>query len=160
MIEPMEPDRVSAYVWQVRVYWEDTDAGGVVYHSQYLNFFERARTEWLRSRGIYQARLAEETGVVFAIRRMQVDWRYPARLDDLLDVSVHSVTAGATRLDFHQDMRRVGGEVVGENEAGENEAGAGKLLATATVTAACLDAATFKPTRMPESIRLEISNAE
>jgi acyl-CoA thioester hydrolase len=145
MSEPIGPDRVSAYVWQVRVYWEDTDAGGVVYHSQYLNFFERARTEWLRSRGIHQARLAEETGVVFAIRRMQVDWRYPARLDDLLDVSVHTVTAGATRLDFHQDMKR---------------AGDGKLLATATVTAACLDAATFKPTRMPESIRLEISNAE
>ncbi|MEE4173484.1 MAG: tol-pal system-associated acyl-CoA thioesterase [Xanthomonadales bacterium] len=145
MSEPIGPGRVSGYVWQVRVYWEDTDAGGVVYHGQYLNFFERARTEWLRSRGIHQARLAEETGVVFAIRRMQVDWRYPARLDDLLDVSVHSVTAGATRLDFHQDMER---------------AGDGKLLATATVTAACLDAATFKPTRMPESIRLEISNAE
>lgn len=145
MSEPIEPNRVSAYVWQVRVYWEDTDAGGVVYHSQYLNFFERARTEWLRSRGIHQARLATETGVVFAIRRMQVDWLHPARLDDLLDVSVHSVTAGATRLDFHQDMRR---------------AEDGQHLAVATVTAACLDAATFKPTRMPEFIRLEISNVE
>ncbi len=145
MNEPIDANRVSAYVWQVRVYWEDTDAGGVVYHSQYLNFFERARTEWLRSRGVHQARLAAETGVVFAIRRMQVDWLFPARLDDLLDVSVHSVTAGATRLDFHQDMRR---------------AEDGRHLASATVTAACLDAATFKPTRMPESIRLEISDVE
>lgn len=135
----------NAYVWQVRVYWEDTDAGGVVYHSQYLNFFERARTEWLRSRGVHQARLAEEAGVVFAIRRMALDWRRPARLDDLLNVSVHSVSAGAARLDFLQDMHR---------------ADDGAWLASARVTAVCLDADTFKPKKMPEHIRLEIKNVE
>ncbi len=135
----------GAYVWQIRVYWEDTDGGGVVYHSQYLNFFERARTEWLRSRGIHQARLAEAEGVVFAIRRMTLDWRLPARLDDLLDVTVHSVRAGASRLEFAQEMYR--------NADGE-------LLASATVTAACLDARTFKPIKMPDSVRSEIEHVE
>ena len=77
----------NSFVWQVRVYWEDTDAGGVVYHSNYLSFFERARTEWLRARGVHQARLAEDEGVLFAIRHMAVDWHQPARLDDLLDIS-------------------------------------------------------------------------
>jgi acyl-CoA thioester hydrolase len=127
------------------VYWEDTDAGGVVYHSQYLNFFERARTEWLRSKGIHQAELAAEQGVVFAIRRMTVDWRQPARLDDLLDVSVREVRAGRSRLEFRQDMVRNAN---------------GVLLATAEVTAACLDATAFKPITMPESIRSEINDVE
>lgn len=139
-----EPNQ-RPWVWQVRVYWEDTDGGGVVYHSQYLNFFERARTEWLRAKGVHQARLKEELGVVFAIRRMSVDWRRPARLDDLLDVTVHSVTAGGTRLDFAQDMFR---------------SPDGELLASATVTAACLDATTFKPIKMPERIRSEINHVE
>ncbi len=129
----------------MRLYWEDTDAGGVVYHSQYLNFFERARTEWLRAKGIHQGRLAEEAGVVFAIRRMGIDWLAPARLDDLLDVTVHSVRAGSARLEFRQDMFRHGD---------------GQLLASATVTAACLDARAFKPIKMPDSIRSEINDVE
>lgn len=135
----------GSFVWQVRVYWEDTDGGGVVYHSQYLNFFERARTEWLRSLGIHQARLAREEGVVFAIRRMTVDWLQPARLDDLLDVSVHTVSAGAARLNFHQDMRRPGDDTV---------------IATAEVMAVCLDAKQFKPIKIPEQIRLEIEHVQ
>lgn len=135
----------QAWVWQVRVYWEDTDAGGVVYHSQYLNFFERARTEWLRAKGIHQGRLAAEHGVVFAIRRMTVDWRQPARLDDLLDVSVHTVRAGRSRLEFRQEMVRHAD---------------GMRLASAEVTAACLDAQAFKPITMPEAIRSEINDVE
>ena len=130
------------FVWQVRVYWEDTDAGGVVYHSNYLSFFERARTEWLRARGVHQARMAAEEGVLFAIRHMDVDWMAPARLDDLLDISVHSVEAGGARLVFRQDMHR---------------AGDGAHLASATVKAVCLKADTFKPTRMPDWIRTEIN---
>lgn len=140
----MEPNG-HAWVWQVRVYWEDTDAGGVVYHSQYLNFFERARTEWLRARGIHQAQLAAEHGVVFAIRRMTVDWRRPARLDDLLEVSVHAVRAGRSRLEFRQEMVRHAD---------------GAPLASAEVTAACLDAQSFKPITMPEAIRSEINHVE
>ncbi len=145
MTEPNSKNRVSEFVWPVRVYWEDTDGGGVVYHSQYLNFFERARTEWLRSRGIHQARIAAEEGVVFAIRRMQVDWLLPARLDDVLNVSVHTVTAGASRLEFRQDMHRQSDEA---------------LVATAEVMAVCLDATQFKPIKMPEHIRTEIKNVQ
>ena len=139
-----EPIRDS-FVWQVRVYWEDTDAGGVVYHSQYLNFFERARTEWLRSRGVHQAKLADEAGIVFAIRHMEIDWLGPARLDDVLDVSVFDVDAGRSRLTFRQNMTR---------------SADGQRLASAVVTAACLDAESFKPTRMPDWIRTETHNAD
>ena len=141
MSEPID----AAWVWQVRVYWEDTDAGGVVYHSQYLNFFERARTEWLRAKGIHQARLAEEAGVIFAIRRMSIDWMSPARLDDVLDVTVHTVSAGGAKLVFQQDMRR---------------AEDGQSIASAEVMAVCLDAEAFKPTKMPEHIRSEINDVE
>ena len=141
MNDVTEPIR-NPFVWQVRVYWEDTDAGGVVYHSQYLNFFERARTEWLRSRGVHQSRLAGDDNVVFAITRMEVDWRLPARLDDELDVSVHSVKAGASRVTFHQDMVRRAD---------------GSLLSSAVVQAVSLDAEKFKPVRMPDWIRSEIN---
>lgn len=129
------------FVWQLRVYWEDTDAGGVVYHSRYLNFFERARTEWLRSRGIEQSRLARDERLVFAISRMEVDFLLPAVLDDELDVSVHSVSAGQTRLEFSQEMTRRSD---------------GRILSRAQVRAACLDADSFKPARMPDWIKQEI----
>jgi acyl-CoA thioester hydrolase len=133
------------FVWQLRVYWEDTDAGGVVYHSRYLNFFERARTEWLRSLGVHQAILAEEDNIVFVIRRMEIDFLRAAKMDDELEVSVHSVKTGSSRLDFEQDMvRKRDGEV----------------LAGAVVTAACLEAESFKPKRLPAWIRAEINNAE
>ena len=133
------------FVWQVRVYWEDTDGGGVVYHARYLNLFERARTEWLRQRGVHQSELSRDAGVVFAIRSMNIDWLAPARLDDLINVSVHSVNAGASKLTFQQDMHR---------DADKQH------LASASVTAVCLDAKAFKPIKMPEWIRLEINDVE
>ncbi len=97
---------MNPFVWKVRVYWEDTDAGGVVYHSRYLNFFERARTEWLRSIGIYQAKIASEDNVLFAIRNMDIDFVQAARLDDELDITVHSVNAGGVRMTLSQDVTR------------------------------------------------------
>ncbi|MDX1460854.1 MAG: tol-pal system-associated acyl-CoA thioesterase [Xanthomonadales bacterium] len=133
----------GAFVWQVRVYWEDTDAGGVVYHARYLHFFERARTEWLRSRGVIQSRLSGEQGLVFAIRHMDIDFFKPARMDDALDVTVQSVEAGATRLRFEQDMTRQAD---------------GKLLSSARVTAACLDAVRFKPARIPSGLLEQVMN--
>lgn len=136
---------LNSFSWPIRVYYEDTDAAGLVYYANYLRFMERARTEWLRARGVHQLRLAEESGVVFAIRRMEVDWILPARLDDVLDVSVHSVRAGATRLSFRQEMSRNADTV---------------LLSKADVEAVCLDAATFKPVRMPRWVRTEINNVE
>ena len=133
---------MNPFVWKVRVYWEDTDAGGVVYHSQYLNFFERARTEWLRAKGIHQAKIAEQENVLFAIRHMDIDFISAARLDDELDITVRNVDAGGVRMTFEQDMTRCSDR---------------QLVAKAKLTAVCLRADNFKPTRMPRWIRAEIS---
>jgi acyl-CoA thioester hydrolase len=132
---------VKPFVWKVRVYWEDTDAGGVVYHSRYLNFFERARTEWLREKGVNQAQLARDKNLLFAIRHMDIDFLQAARLDDELEVSVHNVTAGGARMTFEQNMTRRSDR---------------QAVATARLTAVCLTADNFKPTRMPRWIRAEI----
>ena len=136
---------MNPFVWKVRVYWEDTDAGGVVYHSRYLNFFERARTEWLRSLGVHQVKLAVEDNVIFAIRHMDIDFAQAARLDDELDVTVHSVNAGGVRMTFSQDMTCCSDQ---------------QRVASANLTAVCLKADSFKPTRMPKWIRAEINNAK
>jgi acyl-CoA thioester hydrolase len=136
---------MNPFVWKVRVYWEDTYAGGVVYHSRYLNFFERARTEWLRSMGVHQAKLVAEENVVFAIRHMDIDFVQAACLDDELDVTVHSVNAGGARMTFSQEMTRCSDQ---------------QVVASANLTAVCLKADSFKPTRMPKWIRAEINNAK
>lgn len=141
----MTEPKPQPYVWQVRVYWEDTDAGGVVYHGRYLNFFERARTEWLRAQGIEQSRLAQQDNRVFAIIRMEIDFLQAAKLDDELDVSVQSVMRYGARLEFSQQMVRRAD---------------GKLLCRARVTAVCLEADSFKPARMPEWIRQKFNQAE
>jgi len=133
---------MNPFVWKVRVYWEDTDAGGVVYHSRYVNFFERARTEWLRDKGVHQAELAAEANVVFAIRSMEIDFTKAARMDDELDVTVESVDVGGSRMTMDQQMTRCSD---------------GQRIASARVTAVCLQADSFKPTRMPEWIRAEIN---
>ena len=132
---------MNPFVWKVRVYWEDTDAGGVVYHSQYLNFFERARTEWLRAKGIQQAKIATEENVLFAIRHMDIDFEQAARLDDELDITVHSVETSGVRMTLRQDMTRCAD---------------GQRVASAKMTAVCLRADSFKPTRMPKWIRAVI----
>ncbi|MDX2427918.1 MAG: tol-pal system-associated acyl-CoA thioesterase [Xanthomonadales bacterium] len=132
------------FVWKVRVYWEDTDAGGVVYHSQYLNFFERARTEWLRAKGVHQAKIASEDNVLFAIRHMDINFVQAARLDDELEVTVDNVDAGGVRMTFNQEMTRCSDR---------------QQVATAKLTAVCLRADNFKPTRMPKWIRAEIRRA-
>jgi len=138
LTEPMQ----QAFVWQLRVYWEDTDAGGVIYHSRYLNFFERARTEWLRSLGINQSALSLEDKLVFGIRKMDIDFLMAGKLDDELDVSVHSIELGGASMNFIQDMVRIGD---------------GVKLASARVVAVCLAADTFKPVRMPQWIKTKIS---
>jgi len=136
---------MNPFVWKVRVYWEDTDAGGVVYHSRYLNFFERARTEWLRDKGVQQEKMAREDNALFAIRHMDIDFVQAARLDDELDVTVHTVDASGARMTFSQNMNRCSDQ---------------QLVATAKLTAVCLKADSFKPTRMPKWIRAEINNAK
>lgn len=123
---------------RVRVYWEDTDGGGVVYHAQYVAFLERARTEWLRALGVEQARLKAEEDRIFAIRGMQIDFRAPAQLDDELDVRVESVRVGGASLQFVQSIRRCADGVV---------------LVTAEVKAASLSASAFRPVALSDALK-------
>ena len=123
------------FVHTVRVYWEDTDAGGVVYYANYLKFFERARTEWLRTRGIGQQKLRDDTGAMFGVADTSVRYLGPARLDDHLHVSVRIVESGHVSMTLQQEARRDG-----------------MLLAESRIRIGCVDAATFRPRRIPGSI--------
>ena len=123
------------FSFPVRVYWEDTDAGGVVYHAQYLAFLERARTEWMRAQGYGQELLRLDHDLVFAVRAMQIDFLRPARLDDALQVGVSLRECRRASAVFAQDVRR-GDEV----------------LLTATVRVAALDAAGFRPRPIPQPL--------
>jgi len=124
-----------AFHWPVRVYWEDTDAGGVVYYANYLKFMERARSEWLRSFGFEQDVLRDETGVVFVVRRVEIDYLAPARFNDQLDVAVSLHEAGRASFVVRQELLRDS-----------------SCLAKAVVTLACVDAAQFKPVKIPAPI--------
>jgi acyl-CoA thioester hydrolase len=119
----------------VRVYWEDTDAGGVVYYANYLRFMERARSEWLRELGFEQDQLRDEQGIVFVVRRVEIDYLAPARFNDLLDVSIRLVEAGRARIDLEQEIA-----------AGPTR------LACASVRLVCVDAARFKPAKIPAAL--------
>jgi acyl-CoA thioester hydrolase len=127
---------LKSFEWPVRVYYEDTDAGGVVYHTSYIRFLERARTEWLRNLGYSQARLVEEIGLVFSVVSLEVKYLLPARLDDLLQVRSNVEQGGGASVSFQQVIHR-----------GEQE------LVRGTVVVACLDSSTFKPRRLPASMR-------
>ena len=119
----------------VRVYWEDTDAGGIVYHASYLRFMERARSEWLRARGIDQVALRDRERLQFAVVDMQVEWKRAARHDDLLRVTAELVQARGASFVFLQRVLR-----------------GTELLLTATVRAAAIDADTLKPRRLPPDL--------
>jgi acyl-CoA thioester hydrolase len=119
----------------LRVYWEDTDAGGVVFFANYLKFFERARTEWLRTLGFGQQRLRSDTGAVFVVADTSVRYLEPARLDDLLEITVHIVEAGRVSMTLVQQAWR--GDA---------------LLAESTIRIGCVDAGTFKPRRIPNEL--------
>jgi acyl-CoA thioester hydrolase len=131
---------VKVFEWPVRVYYEDTDAGGVVYHTSYIRFLERARTEWLRSLGYSQARLVDDIGLVFSVVSLEMQYLLPARLDDLLQVHCSVEMAGGASVTFGQAVHR-----------GEQELARGKVVV------ACLDAATFKPRRLPASMRKDFN---
>ena len=124
------------FAWHARVYYEDTDASGVVYHARYLAFFERARTELLRSAGFSQQELLEREKVAFTISRIQVDYRKPARLDDELLIQT-TIEPGRALIEFDQHLLRQPD---------------GELLATARVKAGCVDLARFRPQRIPSHI--------
>jgi acyl-CoA thioester hydrolase len=122
---------MSAFSWPARVYWEDTDGGGIVYYANYLRYLERARTEWLRALGFSQSRLAQEQGVIFTVVGVNIEYRRPARLDDELRVTCEPRIQGAT-VHFRQQVLR-------QDEA----------LAEADVRAVCVDAQTLRPRRLP-----------
>ncbi|MDW8479073.1 MAG: tol-pal system-associated acyl-CoA thioesterase [Xanthomonadales bacterium] len=126
----------GGFRWPLRVYWEDTDGGGVVYHAAYLRFLERGRTELLRALGIGQRELAAREGIVFAIRRVALDYLRPARLDDRLEVLTRLIRLGRASCRFAQRIEREGAPV-----------------AEAVVDAACLRADDFRPTPLPDPIR-------
>ncbi len=135
----MNENSHSIYRAKFRVYYEDTDAGGVVYHANYLNFFERVRTDWLRSCGIVQSRLAAQHDLKFAIHSMHIEYISPARLDDLITVSCQPVTFRNASMDIAQSMH------VDE-----------RLLARAQVRAVCIRASDFKPVKFPHHLKQEI----
>ena len=120
----------------VRVYFQDTDAGGVVYHASYVNFMERARTEWLRTHGYSNAGLMKEFGSVFVVRSLKLDYLKPALLDDMLDVTAQIKDIGRSRLSLLQTVLR-----------------GGELLTEAEVHLVCVSLETFKPVSVPVVLR-------
>jgi len=139
--DPRPPALIPAFAWPCRVYWEDTDAGGVVYHARYLHFLERALSEWFRSLGIAQQRLREVDGIVFVVHRMQLAFNAPARLDDLLSATVAIENLRSASFSVRQQLLR------------ESAAAA---LVEADVRIACLDAASFRPRPIPNHLLQEI----
>jgi acyl-CoA thioester hydrolase len=122
------------FQWPVRVYYEDTDAGGVVYHARYLHFMERARTEWLRSLGFEQDRLRSEQGILFAVRKMTLDFVRPARFNQELSVYSRIIGNGRASIDFSQQVADVANDHV---------------YCRGTVNVACIDATRLRPARIP-----------
>ena len=129
----------NKFTWPVRVYWEDTDAGGIVFYANYLKFFERARTEWLRSRGIAQRSVVESTGGMFVVSEAQIRYLKPARLDDELIVTAWPLEAGRASMTIQQ-------QVFLKSPAGD------QLLCEGTIRAGWVDAVTYKPARIPPPV--------
>ena len=127
---------IAPFSWPVRVYWEDTDAGGVVYHASYLRFMERARSEWLRAQGVDQSALREATGLAFMVRSMQLDFLRPALLDDELAVTVVVKEWRSASILFSQAIGRAGGAE----------------LVRAQVRIACVDLNRMRPAPIPADL--------
>jgi acyl-CoA thioester hydrolase len=119
----------------LRVYWEDTDAGGIVFYANYLKYFERARTEWLRARGVQQQALRETAGVIFIVADTQVRFLRPARLDDLLHVTVSPQEIGRATMSLNQQAWH-----------------GSDLLVEGSIRIGCVDAQTLRPRRIPDSL--------
>jgi tol-pal system-associated acyl-CoA thioesterase len=137
----LQPE-LFAYSFPVRVYYENTDAGGVVYHAEYLKFLERARTEWLRHLGFDHQGLARTHRAQLIVTSLAVDFAKPARLDDTLAIGVQLESLGKARCVFAQEIRR------------EDE-----VLARAKVTVACVSGDSMKPTEIPEPLRRKMEAA-
>jgi len=126
----------SFFSFDIRVYYEDTDAGGVVFYANYLKFFERARTEWLRRLGVNQSDLAESQHRIFVVKSLEIQYRKPARLDALLTVRSRASRVGRASIGFEQFIE-LGGE----------------LLCESTIQVCCVDTTTFRPAALPPALR-------
>jgi acyl-CoA thioester hydrolase len=133
---------VAAFRFAIRIYWEDTDAGGVVFYANYLKFFERARTEWLRAAGVQQQALRDETGAMFVVAEVQTRYLAPARLDDEIAVTVAVSELGAASMVLEQQAWR-----------GDT------LLATGSIRIGCVDGATLRPRRIPAQVVTAVDRA-
>jgi acyl-CoA thioester hydrolase len=146
-LKPASPDSASAtaarkaepFSWPVRVYYEDTDAAGVVYYANYLKYMERARTEWLRKIGFEQTDLVRQHGIVFVVRSLSTEYLAPSRFDDGLQVTVELIKVGAGQIDLVQRVLR-----------------ADAVLVTAAVKLACVARETMRPTRIPQPLATRI----
>jgi len=126
------PTEMPVFTWPIRIYYEDTDAGGIVFYANYLKFFERARTEWLRACGVDQHELAQQDGAIFVVKSATIDYHAPARLDDVLNLTLSIEKLGRASVHFEQQARC--GDV---------------LLCSAQVKVGCVDAATLRPRSLP-----------
>jgi acyl-CoA thioester hydrolase len=133
------------FSWTIRVYYEDTDAGGVVFYANYLKFFERARTEWLRASGVNQQELTETQQAMFVVKSTAVDYHAPAKLDDELKLTVTVERQGRASVQFLQEAWRLNG-------------GEPALLATGRIKVGCVDTQTFKPRAIPDDVLTAISS--
>lgn len=129
------------FCWPIRVYYEDTDAAGVVYYANYLRFLERARTEWIASMGLSISSIESEHNAIFVVNRVEIDYRRPARLGDALMATVAVVACGKARLVVAQDVTR-----------------SGETLVSAKVVLACIDPRTWRVARIPESVLAPMEN--
>lgn len=136
---------MSEFLWPIRVYYEDTDAGGVVFYANYLKFMERARTEWLRSLGFEQDRLRDESGVIFAVRAVNIDYLRPARFNDAVTVVTRVVRRGGASLSFEQAVHRIATD---------------EVLCSALVKIVSLDSASFRPRPIPAPVLARIPEPE
>jgi len=126
----------AAHTLTIRVYYEDTDAGGIVYYANYMKYFERARTEWLRNLGLGQRQLAHKQKILFVVKKCQVDYVKPARLDDLIHIHSHITHIGAASIVFTQ-------------QAQDQE----QMLCQSQTVVACVDSETMRPTKLDPMIR-------
>jgi acyl-CoA thioester hydrolase len=147
----MPPTFTCHFTWNIRVYFEDTDAGGVVFYANYLKFFERARTEWLRAAGIGQQSMTQTHGVVFVVKSTAVDYHAPARLDNELKISVVVEKMGRASVQFIQQAWRITQDEYGSSE---------ELLATGRIKVGCVDLASFRPSEIPPNVLASIRTME
>jgi acyl-CoA thioester hydrolase len=135
---------LSTFSLSVRVYYEDTDSGGVVYHANYLKFMERARTEYLRAMGFEQDHLRNQQAILFAVHSLQLEYRQPAVFNELLNVTANLSDVGRASLSFSHQVQRSSDAAV---------------LCAGEVRVACVDTGSFRPVPIPEKIRMELVHA-